>query len=153
MRFFRTMKRLRAIHSKKPVIEISRSGHATKRPQVHLGIMSYSGTMGVFTQPDTDRGNAQIEMHAQTMSHITGLSIYDRRPKQAPAVYQAVDFDPVGIVEAQRDLHSHYRAWSKALAIAEEHAEVSPPDIDDKSYWQREQGVLDRVCNALALRS
>lgn len=47
------------------------------------------------------------------------------------------------------DLISHRSAWRSALEIARDNAEVSPPDIDDVSYWEREIKVLDRTLGVL----
>jgi hypothetical protein len=47
------------------------------------------------------------------------------------------------------DLFSHEEAWRSALVIAKNHAEQSPPDIDDKSYWEHEIKVFDRVWKQL----
>lgn len=45
---------------------------------------------------------------------------------------------------------AHLPAWRRALVIAKEHAEVSPPDIDDKAYWQHEIDALDKIASDLA---
>lgn len=47
------------------------------------------------------------------------------------------------------DLESHRAAWRNGLEIARNHAEVSPPDIDDKSYWDHQLRAFDRTFGAL----
>lgn len=47
------------------------------------------------------------------------------------------------------DFRSHQHSWREALQIAIEHAEVSSPDIDDKTYWERELRAFDRAYNEL----
>ena len=73
-------RRLFAVLEKKPIIEISQSGWAGGRPQVHVGLLSRGGMTSVMTKTDDDAGNAHCSMHAQTLSHITGLRVVDRRP-------------------------------------------------------------------------
>lgn len=51
------------------------------------------------------------------------------------------------------DLAEHLIAWRRALLIAELHAEVSPPDIDDKAYWRHEINALDRIAATLDVHS
>jgi hypothetical protein len=48
------------------------------------------------------------------------------------------------------DLLSHLGDFETACTIAKEHAEVSPPDIDDKAYWQRQLDTIGRIRTALA---
>jgi len=43
------------------------------------------------------------------------------------------------------DFYSHKYAWLAALQIARDAAEVSPPDIDDKSYWEHEIKAFQRA--------
>lgn len=62
--------------------EISRSGQATDRPKVNVGLHSRRGMIGVYTHDDDVQGNAWIEMHAKSLSHIAGLPLYDARPDQ-----------------------------------------------------------------------
>lgn len=50
------------------------------------------------------------------------------------------------------DLFTHRDAWRKALEAARDTAEISSPDIDDRSYWQHELDVFDRVFAALAAK-
>lgn len=52
--------------------------------------------------------------------------------------------------DALDDFRSHAHAWRKAMRIAEEHAEVSGPDVDDKSYWRYELGAFERVAAVFA---
>lgn len=47
--------------------------------------------------------------------------------------------------EALLDIKTHYSTWRSALIIARDNAEVRLPDIDDKSFWDRELVALDRV--------
>jgi len=53
-------------------------------------------------------------------------------------------------MRAIADVLSHQHDWRKALTEMRDRAEVSPPDIDDRSYWQRQLDVLDRIVAALA---
>lgn len=48
------------------------------------------------------------------------------------------------------DFHSHRDAWRRALTLARDSAEVSPPDIDDRAYWAHELAVFDRAYGELA---
>lgn len=43
------------------------------------------------------------------------------------------------------DAIAHRFEWREALVVAREHAEVSWPDVDDRSYWDHELRVYDRV--------
>lgn len=47
------------------------------------------------------------------------------------------------------DFHSHRSAWRNALVIARERAKVSPPDVDDKAYWEHEIRAYDRAFDGL----
>jgi hypothetical protein len=47
--------------------------------------------------------------------------------------------------QALLDIKTHYSTFRSALVIARDSAEVSLPDIDDKSFWEREIRVLDRI--------
>lgn len=51
------------------------------------------------------------------------------------------------------DLFSHQDAWRRALELLRDTAEVTPPDIDDRAYWQHELDVFDRVFAALTAPS
>lgn len=53
------------------------------------------------------------------------------------------------IAEALRDLQSHSAAWRKTIAEALDRADWSLEDLDDRSYWQHELDVFDRVVAAL----
>lgn len=44
-----------------------------------------------------------------------------------------------------QDFHTHKQAWLTALQIARDHAKVSLPDVDDKSYWKHEIHVFQRA--------
>lgn len=44
---------------------------------------------------------------------------------------------------------THRGAWRRALVIAEQHAAVNPPDLDDKAYWRRELEAFDRSFDRL----
>jgi len=44
---------------------------------------------------------------------------------------------------------THRRAWRKALEIARDAAEVSPPDINDHAYWEHEIRAFDRTFDRL----
>lgn len=47
------------------------------------------------------------------------------------------------------DLITHRSAWRNALKIAQQHAEVKAPDIDDKAYWAHELRAFDRTFQAI----
>lgn len=43
------------------------------------------------------------------------------------------------------DFVSHRTSWREALVIARDSAKVSPPDTDDKAYWEHELRAYDRA--------
>jgi hypothetical protein len=51
--------------------------------------------------------------------------------------------------EALVDLGTHRQAWRASLLASMRRAEVLPPDIDDRSYWEHEIAVFDRVFEIL----
>jgi hypothetical protein len=62
-----------------PRVVIDRSGWATDRPQVHVSVASYFGSMGVYTWDSNDQGEACATMHGRDLAHITRLQLVDRR--------------------------------------------------------------------------
>lgn len=48
------------------------------------------------------------------------------------------------------DFVSHRASWREALVIARDSAKVSPPDTDDKAYWERELRAYDRAFSSYA---
>jgi hypothetical protein len=48
------------------------------------------------------------------------------------------------------DFVSHRGSWREALVIARDLARVSPPDVDDKAYWEHEIRAYDRAFAAYA---
>jgi hypothetical protein len=48
-------------------------------------------------------------------------------------------------VDALVDVTTHRDSWRKAIETAREHAEVSPPDIDDRGYLEHELRAFDRT--------
>lgn len=81
---------------------------------------------------------AQTKTPQGSVEHLLKLAVeaYDRIT--SPAARAAID-----------DLESHRAAWRNGLEIARSHAQVSPPDIDDKSYWDHELRAFDRTFGAL----
>jgi len=45
---------------------------------------------------------------------------------------------------------THRNAWRKALVAARDAAEVSPPDVDDRAYWEHEIQAFDRTFDKLS---
>ncbi|MEX3555681.1 MAG: hypothetical protein VB131_03395 [Burkholderia gladioli] len=43
------------------------------------------------------------------------------------------------------DFISHHGSWREALVIARHHARVAPPDVDERTYWDREIRVYDEA--------
>ncbi|HEP6430584.1 TPA: hypothetical protein VDB83_004907 [Burkholderia cenocepacia] len=43
------------------------------------------------------------------------------------------------------DFISHYGSWREAMIIARDHARVAPPDVDERTYWDREIRVYDEA--------
>jgi hypothetical protein len=52
-------------------------------------------------------------------------------------------------IEALADLGTHRRAWRTSLLASMRRAKYDPPDIDDRSYWEHEIEVFDRVLEIL----
>lgn len=61
-----------------------------------------------------------------------------------------VDHDGTPFKLLPIDLLSHLSDFETACRIAKEHAGVSPPDIDDTSYWQHQLNTIERIRAALA---
>lgn len=43
------------------------------------------------------------------------------------------------------DLRTHLGDFEKACVVARDHAEVSPPDIDDRAYWQHQIDTIQKA--------
>lgn len=43
------------------------------------------------------------------------------------------------------DVFTHLNDFRLACVIAKEHAKTAAPDIDDKSYWQKQIDVIDNI--------
>ncbi|WP_334043574.1 hypothetical protein [Burkholderia ambifaria] len=52
---------------------------------------------------------------------------------------------PVTVAQQDDDFVSHFGSWREALVIARDHARVVPPDVDDKTYWEREIRAYDEA--------
>jgi hypothetical protein len=66
----------------------------------------------------------------------------------SPPLTVVTAIDPERIKQAFAALHyleTHGDNVKRAIDIAIEHAEVVPPDIDDKSYWRHEQRALSQA--------
>lgn len=48
------------------------------------------------------------------------------------------------------DFVTHRASWREALVIARDSAKVSPPDTDDKAYWEHELRAYDRAFSSYA---
>ena len=60
-------------------VVLSKSGQLTARPHVHVSVQSRRGAAGIMTEPDTEQGNAKVEMYGRTYAHILGIPLIDRR--------------------------------------------------------------------------
>jgi len=81
---FRQVARVWRFWRGKPHMTISRFGSRTDNPKIVLGIAGGRprwgwATTSLMTEPDTDQGNALIEMHARTLNKITAIPVLDRR--------------------------------------------------------------------------
>ncbi|MBR8427286.1 hypothetical protein [Burkholderia cenocepacia] len=52
---------------------------------------------------------------------------------------------PATVAQGDEDFVSHFGSWREALVIARDQARVAPPDVDDKSYWEREIRAYDEA--------
>ncbi|WP_206146746.1 hypothetical protein [Burkholderia sp. Tr-20390] len=52
---------------------------------------------------------------------------------------------PTSAAQTDDDFVSHFGSWREALIIARDRARVVPPDLDDKSYWEREIRAYDEA--------
>lgn len=54
------------------------------------------------------------------------------------------------LAEQAANFDTHRDVWRRALEIAQAHAVVSSPDIDDKAFWAHEIAAFDRSFNAIS---
>ncbi|CAJ6611449.1 Uncharacterised protein [Burkholderia pseudomallei] len=55
---------------------------------------------------------------------------------------------PATAAQKDDDFVSHFGSWREALVIARDQARVVPPDVDDKTYWEREIRAYDEAFGA-----
>lgn len=84
MRPFHDLKRLWTVWKRRPVVDIVQHGQLTPRPQVTVGLASRGGLISLYTYPDDDAGNAHASMNGQSVAHILGLHLNDRRAPPQP---------------------------------------------------------------------
>lgn len=91
-----TLKQMWMLRKQEPTIVIGQFGWLTDKPKVDVSICSRTGKMGVFVYTDDTQGNAQADLDAHTLAHITGLPLDDQRH---PLVKQNKELVPLPIAD------------------------------------------------------